>query len=100
MVNRSRSSIPFGQFSATAVSGGSYGICVVSGVVGIFAGARLLSIDGLSLLPLIYPLIGVLIGWLSAAVLGGVLEALGLLAMPYQQQFNYQPPTVDRDRRI
>jgi hypothetical protein len=100
MVNRSRSSIPFGQCSASAVSGGSYGICVVSGIVGIFAGARFLSIEGLSLFALIYPLIGVLIGWLSAAVMGAVVETLGFLAMPHQPQFNYQPPTSPQDLMI
>jgi hypothetical protein len=89
--NRSRS---------TAVSGGDYWICLVSGVMGIFAGARLLSIDGLSLLPLIYPLMGVLIGWISAAVMGGVLELFGFLAISRQQHFKFQPPTSARDTII
>ncbi len=99
-VKGSRSSAPWWQYSATAASGGGYWICLVSGLVGILAGASLVLTSGLSLFVIILPLIGMLGGWLVGAVIGGIIDLFIDMAMPNDEFIKYQTKTPARDTII
>ncbi len=74
---RASGAVALNHPATTEATGNNYWGSLIGGVVGILAGVVELSQAGLSLLIIVYPLAGVLLGWLFAAVSVGVFGAAG-----------------------
>jgi hypothetical protein len=88
VVKKARSSAPWGQYPAkSGAGGGGYWICLLSGIVGLWAGVSLLFTAGMSLLVIAYPIVSVLLGWLVVAAMGGLVESWGDQRLPSSKLF-------------
>jgi hypothetical protein len=75
--------------ATTEATGNNYWGSLIGGVVGILAGVVELSQAGMSLLVFIYPIAGVLLGWLFAAMSVGVAGVFGV------SSFNAKVPNFE-----
>lgn len=86
------------EHPATAkVAGNSYWGSLVGGLGGILAGGVELSQTEISLLRIVYPLTGVLLGWLFAAMIVGFAGVFGDLQMSRAKVPNFRATTPAND---